>query len=69
MHVVMFQGADQLSVPCKGVCGALLYYADREDAVARHKFVNTLVVETTEQRDMLGKPWRVMPPDGWLPHG
>lgn len=69
MHVVMFQGADQLSVPCRGVCGALLYYAEREDALARHKFVNTLVVETDERHDFLGKPWRRMPESGWLPYG
>ena len=56
--IIIHIGSDQIN-QCVGLHGGLLHYADIKDAVARHKYVHS-VVSRGKRRDYLGKPFELV---------
>lgn len=58
--IIIHIGSDQLNDRA-GLHGALLHYAELSDAVARHKYVQS-VVSRGSRYDFLGKPYQLAKP-------
>lgn len=58
--IIIHIGSDQLNDRV-GLHGALLHYAELSDAVARHKYVQS-VVSRGSRYDFLGKPYQLAKP-------